>query len=85
MIIAKTDPKEFFHQEDMIMGHLKNMMGHLYCAWCAGLVESTSVSTGLDENDVVPREEGSRTRQLWPDHEEYLQIPTFLRLGRRLS
>lgn len=67
------------------MGHLKNIRGHICCAWGADLVERNSVSTGLHENDVVPREGGSRTRRLWPDHEEYLQIPTYLRLGRRLS
>ena len=67
------------------MGHLKNIREHICCARCGELVERNSMGTGQDKNDVVHREEGSRTRRLWPDYEEYLKIPTYLRLGRRLS
>jgi hypothetical protein len=55
------------------------------CRWCAGIRAGGLASDGREAKDRVLREGmGCRGRGIL-DWEKYLQIPTYMRWGRRLS
>jgi hypothetical protein len=67
------------------MGNPENNRAERCCPECAGLGARGSGSASREECALISREKPACQRPTGPVCENYLQIPTFLRWGRRLS
>jgi hypothetical protein len=67
------------------MGDQEKERDNRCCRWCSGIEAHHAGGIGREEKEMVLKEGTCCRRWAGQACEKYLQIPTYLRWGRRLS